>query len=191
MRARRDWLQIGGNALLIAALSWFIWLEWNRGLQPGEVTMSPAPGKEERPLFPSLRSPLSNLSAYAEIVRRPLFSRDRRPPSVAAPSIVARPPAAIRELRLTGIVIGPDTRTAILSDGKRKKEVRLSKGEAYKGWTLQELADDGVVFTHGERTVELPLVTPRAVQGKAGAAAGGAGVPRNPYLSRRQRMREL
>jgi len=150
MRARRGWLQIGVNALLIAALSWFIWLEWNRGLHPGEVTGPPAAGKAARPLFPSLHSPFSSPSAYAEIVHRPLFSRDRRPPSVTAPSTVARPPAAIRELRLTGIVIGPDTRTAILSDGKRKQEVRLSKGEAYKGWTLQELADDGVVFTHRE-----------------------------------------
>jgi hypothetical protein len=52
----------------------------------------------------------------------------------------------LRDMRLTGVVIGPDLRIAIFAVAGTNPRV-LSEGEALKGWRLESISPEGVVLS--------------------------------------------
>ncbi len=161
--------------------------------QPGEVTV------EERPL-PEVDSDLrqvvlndENLESYASILERPLFFPDRELPEIAGEeSLEEDGPAEsqVTELdaRLTGVIITPDRRMAMVTDGKTSKTTVMREGMSLEGdqaaWQLSEISERSVSFAAGEMTAELELkVNTRGLQAPAVSATASNRAIRNAALN--------
>jgi general secretion pathway protein N len=115
--------------------------------------------------------PLDELQATRE---RPLFSANRRPPSVqvepeALPPIVE---SASLPFNLTGVALGPDIRVAILRNKDTNEEVRLREGEKINPWTVDVIAERYVVLRGDGKRVRLWLFSNTS---KSGAQAHRVG----------------
>lgn len=102
----------------------------------------------------------------AVALARPLFSEDRRPPSLA-PSGAATPPSLPR---LTGTLIGPFGKRAFLVDVGSDKPRALSESDRVGRWTVESISD-GVVTLNGPDGVQnlrlsfkAPLQADQAIQ---------------------------
>jgi hypothetical protein len=73
-----------------------------------------------------------------------LLSPTQRRPETASSANDADSP--LRDVRLTGVVIGPDLRIAIFALTGTNSRV-LSEGEALKGWRLESISPGGVVLS--------------------------------------------
>lgn len=113
---------------------------------------------------------------YAEVAARPLFNEDRRPEerdaegSGQGEAVAAEePPSELPPVRLTGVIITPEQRIAMLRNNKNREYVTLKEGEPLEGWTLEEVSRRRIVFAMGgqEEIVELEVHT--------GGLAGGRG----------------
>ena len=139
---------------------------------------------------PGARLPPAKIEPAAPEIRKladPQFSPTQRRPETASPANDADSP--FRDVRLTGVVIGPDVRIAIFAvTGTHSRE--LSEGEALKGWRLDSISPEGAVFSGPAGNIVLEpqpdanLVRPSppvAVQsGQPGAAMAGA--PEQPMV---------
>lgn len=118
---------------------------------------------------------------YAVIKARPLFHEDRRPEErdseqqkdeqeLAAEQKAAEPPP----VTLTGVIITPDERIAMLRHDKKREYVTLKQGQPLEGWTLQEVNRRRIVFDAGGRQqiVELDVYTGPAGGGRRGGGGG-------------------
>jgi hypothetical protein len=72
---------------------------------------------------------------YVEIVRRPIFSPNRRPAQVAG-DIQLQTVAFELNLKLIGIIISSGEPIAIVSPGNSASFVRLTEGDSYQGWVV-------------------------------------------------------
>src|ERR1700724_2588868 len=90
----------------------------------------------------------------ATTLSRPLFSATRRPSERAAPDRAADP--ELTNVRLTGIVVEPDRRTAIFAVQGAKPLVR-SEGETVNDWHLDSIAPHEVTVTGPAGTTTLEL----------------------------------
>ena len=98
-----------------------------------------------RPL-PGARLPPAKIASAAPEIRKladPLLSPTQRRPRTASSANDADSP--LRDVRLTGVVIGPDVRIAIFAVTGTNSRV-LSEGEVLKGWRLESISPEGVVF---------------------------------------------
>lgn len=110
------------------------------------------------PLRPSVGAP--PLRGFAETLKRPLFSESRRPaPPGTARSTVA--PTAL-PLRLIGVIITPDRRTALIRESRSAEITELAVGQSVQGWSLERVLPDRVVMRSGEirETYKLETETP-------------------------------
>lgn len=118
--------------------------------------------------------------AYVEIGNRPLLAVDRRPrPFFLQGQGDAAEPRAF-EYTLTGVLISPGLRLAILQPADGSDSVRVTLGEApaaQADWRLAELAPRSAVFEgpDGRRTLEL-----RVFDGTGGASPTVISEPRAP-----------
>jgi hypothetical protein len=155
-------------AVLVAALAYANWrvVELEIDISPaaaeGQAAESFAPPGLEPPPEPP------PLSAFDEIIQRPLFNAGRLPPEVLGETAEedAEPAAADAELptapdlQLVGVAINGATRQALLrAPGDGADWVR--EGESFGGWRLEKVDAEGVVLGSGERTHELRLYPPR------------------------------
>lgn len=103
----------------------------------------------QSPVAPAQQSlelpPLDQLRAARE---RPLFAPTRRPPEVKVEVAAPEPIVEDKSLpfQLTGIVVGPDVRFAILRQNGQPDELRLRANEKIAGWTLEEISDRYVIL---------------------------------------------
>jgi hypothetical protein len=100
-------------------------------------------------------------SAFAEIVQRPVFSRNRRPPELSRPKEGGGPQSSeLPDLLLVGVIISSDRRVALFDDDSSEL-LRLAEGETLDGWTLETIQPDAVVFRHGtaSQAMELKALT--------------------------------
>ena len=96
---------------------------------------------------PGARLPPAELEPAAPEIRKladPLFSPTQRRPETASLANDADLP--LRDVRLTGVVIGQDLRIAIFAVTGTNSRV-LSEGEALKGWRLESISPEGVVLS--------------------------------------------
>jgi hypothetical protein len=191
---------IWGVPLAIAAVVIGIELDWGSGLRtpPPETPQAPTPVSVG--LLPEYAIPggLASLSATSE---HTLFNPTRRPaPPAAATAEGSSGPQQLRkgQFVLTGTVVDGATAVAYLKETTGGKSRVVKKGEKINGMLVADVRTDGVRFTLGNESEELPLkvasgpkntVQPAATGqagagGGAGAAAAGAararGTPNQP-----------
>jgi hypothetical protein len=96
---------------------------------------------------PGTRVPPEEIKPAAPEIREsadPLFNPTLHRPETA--SSVNNADLPLRDVRLTGVVIGPDLRIAIFAVAGTNSRV-LSEGEVLKGWRLDRILPKGVVLS--------------------------------------------
>lgn len=78
----------------------------------------------------------------AAALARPLFSEDRRPPSPPTDAAAEPPPLP----RLTGTLIGPFGRRALLVAGSSDKPVALGESDRVGVWTVEAISEGHVTL---------------------------------------------
>lgn len=118
------------------------------------------------------RSHVPPLHAYAAVWQRPLFNQDRQP---APSSGDAGPRVSLGDLQLTGIIITPGLRMALMHDRKTHHDIRVREGASVPdgSWVLHELQPRRAVFVDGAKHVTLQLKVPEGHDQQQGHAAHG------------------
>jgi hypothetical protein len=102
---------------------------------------------------------IESLAAYDAIIERPLFRRDRQPPSdTPAPSRTKTRPQTdeIAGMRLAAVLKGPDSLTALLEDQSGKTKI-LHQGDQLGRWRIEEILDDSIVVVSDGRKETLEV----------------------------------
>jgi general secretion pathway protein N len=136
-------------------------------------------------------------SEFAATQERPLFNEDRKPsPDEPTEESAPAPPSVPLNIALTGVVLTPDVRVAMVQDKLKNTSVALKEGMPMPGdqggWTLTKINPRSAIFREmsGEE-IEVELTTavanPRANApanpAKAAATAPGShGAPNAPAL---------
>lgn len=149
-RRLTPWL--AATAAVLAALCASFVFGVGRGVhwdEPG--TPEPLPA-----LRPVAMAPPSPLARFAEVWQRPLFMADRRPVAAAEGDDNA---SNLGDLELTGIIMTPGLRMALLRDRSKDITVRVKEGAplADGHWTLSSLTARSAVFDNGGEHRELTL----------------------------------
>ena len=99
------------------------------------------------------------MTSFAEVWQRPLFAADRKPGVVAATGDTV----SLGDLQLTGIILTPTLKMALLRSTSGDKQVRVKEGAALPDgrWTLATLGPRSATFDNGGERKELTLVTAR------------------------------
>jgi|GEM_PF-3360390 len=121
----------------------------------------------ENESLPDKNNSLKSISAYSEIIKRPLFSADRRPPAVLPESVLHSVDIdALRDLTLWGVAISGQNRYAIV-DGVDDDVKHMKVGYVYKGWNVSEINTDSVKFESAKGQYEL-FILPNDTDKKSG-----------------------
>jgi len=130
------------------------------------------------------------LTTFAAIDQRPLFNEDRRPAPVEATAATDAPPQVPLNIQLTGVIVTPDTRIALITDKTRNQPLSLKVGMPLEGdqaaWTLVQINPRSVVFEsiNNERSeVELEVagtVAPAPNMRSPGGTPPGNAKPGTP-----------
>lgn len=143
---------------------------WLAGDEPdaGVIQVSPA-GAGVASSLETRSFDLPSRGEYAEVTARPLFSEDRRPEenggaagdegeAVAAEDEAPTEPPPVS---LTGVIITPEQRIAMMRNTESREYVTLKEGEPLEGWTLEEVSRRRIVFSNGGRqeVVDLEVYT--------------------------------
>lgn len=108
----------------------------------------------------------STLQGFRE---RPLFAPSRRPPPVETPPAPVDAPVAVAEppppapqpnLRLTGVLEGPDDSIAVVQDLDANVTTQLRLGDMMNGWLVTAIDPVALRLTLGEREEEYRLFDP-------------------------------
>jgi general secretion pathway protein N len=166
-RTLTPWL--GALCVLLAAALLLLLTGVGRGVHwdaPAGGAALPATGSRAAP---GVAPPLQH---YAEVWQRPLFNVDRRP---QPESDGGDADVTLGDLQLTGIILTPDLRMALLRDRNSGREVRVREGSQLPsgGWTLQALKPRSAVFTGNGQRTELPLTVAAHIDGNRGTDDAG------------------
>lgn len=166
-RAQRLILTLGSVALLLAA----VLIAQKFGLGDG-YRLAPLDAGEGAPPPPSapvrramVLKPFSN---YEMLLQRPLFNEDRKPTPIEE-EVSETPQATVAALdaQLTGIILMPNTKLAMLRENASGKGLRVRLGSeldgALAGWKLVDLQPRKAVFeAQGQGRQELELAVDKA-----------------------------
>jgi hypothetical protein len=155
-----------------------------------EPTANAAVQPDRTPATPAADEPgfaMPPLSAYAEVLARPVFSESRRPPST--PAVAAEEPQ-LSSMRLVGIVVSASARHALVEHGQPPRLERIVQGQEVEGWTVEAINATRVVLRRGDSRIEIKakdMASPAQARGGSGAmvappvapnlGAGGMGIP--------------
>ena len=94
------------------------------------------------------------LTAFSELIERPLFMANRRPfvPPPTAPKGHAPGRESAEQILLSAIVITDEQRLALVYSDRDEKLQQLRQGEVFRGWTLTKLQANGIFLKNGKRT---------------------------------------
>ncbi|MBK1731814.1 hypothetical protein [Thiococcus pfennigii] len=101
-------------------------------------------------------------SAYAEVVERPLFVPDRRPPEPEAAegqTAVADEAGVLETLDLVAVIMTPDLTMAWVKAATDPKLLEVRAGEELAGWIVREIRSDRLALEYQGRTETLLLRT--------------------------------
>jgi general secretion pathway protein N len=101
-------------------------------------------------------------SEFAEVRQRPIFNEDRKPTPIVEDVKPVDAPTAPLNITLTGIVMTPDLKLAMVRDNTKNEAVSLRVGMPLpgeqQGWTLAEIRSRSVVFKNPQdETSEVEL----------------------------------
>ena len=112
---------------------------------------------------------LSNIREYETIIKRPLFSLDRRPPKVKAQILESSSSNIdeLEELVVYGVVKSGTVAYAIIGNMDGQSEGRQVKaGVKYRGWIVNEITSDSVKFVGDGLEYELLIIPHDSTSGK-------------------------
>ncbi len=121
-----------------------------------------APADTPPPVMKSLPAslPKTTLQVYQDILARPLFRKDRRPPEPqAAPAAVAKTVLPLR-LVLEGVALTREKRIALLRDLSSNELLSVEQGSTHNDWTVSSVQPDRVTVSRDGRVQELLLEPP-------------------------------
>ena len=176
---------LGGLAVLLGGLLALQFTGVGSGIdgaEPPEPGVSMRPGPE--PVAMAAQAGLKPYKEYDAITDRPLFNENREP-WVPPPEVAIEDPdenetdveAVELDVRLTGVIISPAMRIALLSDNKSKQSMAVREGMPLEGplgeWEVESIAPRRVDFRSSltAKVAEVEL----SVNGAA--LAGGAPAP--------------
>ncbi len=145
---------------------------------PAAAAMAPAIAMVPPPLRPSASAIGRSAEWTATAAARPLFSPARRPPSPSVPSVAATPLP-----RLTGTLIGPFGKRALMVDSNTDKSFTLNESDQLGIWTVEEISAGAVTLRGPEGTQDLRVGFKEPFQPDEGIQVSGA-APRTRRHSR-------
>lgn len=103
-----------------------------------------------------------SISAYDEIIQRPLFNQDRKPfvPTVEPETVAAQPappPPPPRRITLLAVLINAEKRMAIMRVEDSNKLFRVAVGGSIDSWRLKEVMPHSATLVKGAETRQLKL----------------------------------
>jgi hypothetical protein len=126
--------------------------------RPAEVAVRKPPALVLRDLAP--------VSAYADIVARPIFNDGRKPDPLTRPTTAAMAAGTdqgeLSEYRLVGIVADSTTQRAIV-ERSGAPSLRLAPGDRLAGWRIDKIDAQGIVASKDARSIRIamPKAQPR------------------------------
>ena len=151
--------------LILGGLIYYQSMHYPQDLE-NVANVAPTIGVEDSVQSASTRA--KPLRAYAEIVKRPLFSPDRRPPAVQdAPVDDSIDIGELENLVLFGVVISGATKYAIVGNRKEKSTEQIKEGHRYKGWRVSAISSDSIKFIGKDAQYEL-FISPNDTTKKSG-----------------------
>jgi general secretion pathway protein N len=175
-RTLSTWL--GGACVLAAVALCVLVAGVGRGIAWGEIP----PPRELGHARVVATPPPEPLARFAEVWQRPLFAADRKPAMV----VTGDAAVSLGDLQLTGIILTPGLRMALLQNAAGDQSVRVREGAAMPDgrWTLATLSPRSAIFDNGGERKELTLATaaPAALERKPGGppAPGNGPVMQRP-----------
>lgn len=134
-------------------------VQWFNPPSPDENTPLPNKNVSDFEIEPVQPFQVAPLNSYGNIIERPLFLTERRPPEEAPEETpVSETPVGDEELVLLGVVLTPDANMALLQVDQRGQVARLRVGEKVNGWELQSVKANQVNLHNGEKELDLPLL---------------------------------
>jgi len=119
---------------------------------------APPPKSGQKADISAHKPTLGPVRKYAAIAERPLFTPGRRP--TKAPPPPAQPKVGRQSLKsivLTGILIGPDKKVALIRSTKSPKPQSLGEGATVGGWRLDTVLADRILLSAGDQTAEIAI----------------------------------
>lgn len=150
-----------GLVLAVALAAGAFWQQWQNRVLP---VPPPLPQTGPGPVAASLDTAFALVGPYGqyqEAELRPLFNESRRPsadPPPAAATPVAAPPVDPGRWRLTGVLVTPDGRAALLLETATGTLSRVPQGGLIDGWTIDILAPERVRLQRAADAFELTLL---------------------------------
>lgn len=118
-----------------------------------------APGDNAAPDRSAKKPPEANIpiTRFEETLARPLFHESRRP---SAPETGDKPaaPTAL-PIRLIGVVISPERRTALIREKDTPGITEIAVGQTLRGWVLERILPDRIVLKSGTKRETYRLET--------------------------------
>jgi hypothetical protein len=150
--------------LLIASilLGGLFYLQWNQNLGGSEepqqkgVTADPRPKQDSQSASVQLFVPLP-IRSFTEITERPLFTEGRLPPEPPAEETAQAAPVPPPDLKLEGVAITSNSRTAVITDLRTNETLRLNEGMSHADWKVETVNKDSVTIKRGEQEIVLKL----------------------------------
>lgn len=144
---------------------------------PLETGKTTAKTKDSPPKQSYDNPSLPPISAYAAVVKRPLFSDTRRPfiPEEITKKAKEPPSPPTRqqqeEYNLSGVIITSDQRLALIEIQRGRKIKRLREGEKLNGWVVASIQADQVTLKRGNDKKVLPLRVKSSSPSRPGGSA--------------------
>ena len=141
------------SLILLGVLLW----EWEQGkqlerelLKKRTLPVTPVPPQN---ILPEFALPDKDIG-FPEMLARPVFSVNRRPPSVATKDVATMKKG---QFALVGVLISPGTRAALLRDVVTGKVQTVSQSAVVRGMTLSQVQPDRAMLSLSDESEELPL----------------------------------
>lgn len=136
-------------------------LYFNARPDPGDVDgLYSPPEAAATPLAGGSAAQLESapISAYSQIVERPLFSETRRPAAVKAEAVASRRAGEMAsQWKLTGVVAAGDETYVLVQGVRNRQTLHLQQGGLLDGWRVDEIGVDYVSLASGDESVTLEL----------------------------------
>jgi|GEM_PF-3998249 len=101
---------------------------------------------------------LPEISAFKEVLERPLFSSDRQPEKEElVDQEIVQKPARNPDFKLAGIVLSDEEKVALIKSRKEPKLKRVKIEENIDGWKLIEIKSNSVKLESGNHQITLDL----------------------------------
>lgn len=155
-----------GLAAIVALLLLLVVLFWfGVGRGYSWWPLDPANESARQKKLANAQFRLGPWDGFAELTARPLFNEDRKPTPPMPPESQGEKPPRNLDIVLSGVIMTPRLRMAIVKEKGKEKAMSVKEGGALPGdwsaWSLAELKPRGAVFKNsaGEsETLELIAV---------------------------------